>query len=130
MSAVKRRQPVLTPCDRAPKLFVAGAFVVLATGATPKHRVGGVWRSGRGQRAGHRHRRGIPGTPACAGAGSVRSLYSQPTEPVSRRRTVNPGARRQEVLSYLTERRRGLGLEPSDESISRPVRVRGSRSVS
>src|SRR3990172_5923839 len=62
MSAVKRRQPVLTPCDRAPKLFVAGAFVVLATGATPKHRVGGVWRSGRGQRAVHRHRRGIPGT--------------------------------------------------------------------
>ena len=34
------------------------------------------------------------------------------------------------ALSYLPERRRGLGLEPSDESISRPVWVRGSRSVS
>jgi hypothetical protein len=61
-AAAKRRQPVLTPCDGAPKLFVAGAFVVLAAGATPKYRVGGVQRSDRGQRAGHTHRRGIPGT--------------------------------------------------------------------
>ena len=59
----------------------------------------------------------------------VRSPYSQSGPTVSRRRTGNKGARRQAASSYLTERRRGLGLEPSDESISRWVRVRGSRSV-
>jgi hypothetical protein len=37
-SVVKRRQRVLKPCDGAPRLFLAGAFVVLGTGAAPKQR--------------------------------------------------------------------------------------------
>ena len=50
---MKRRQPVLKPCDRAPKSFVAGAFVVLGTGATPKHhgRWGAEVRPGSKSRA-------------------------------------------------------------------------------
>ena len=119
---VKRRQRVLKPCDRAPKLLTRGSLRRMGYGGSTEapREVGcrgsaGVKEQGKGT--------------ARASQEPVRSPYSQPRIAVPRRRTGNKGARRQAASSYLTERRRGLGLEPNGESISRWVRMRGSRSV-
>jgi hypothetical protein len=120
--AAKRRQRVLTPCDRAPKLL---------TRRSPR-RIGCGGNTEAPRLVGCQGTAGVEEQGIGTGWASqepVRSPYSQSRTAVPGRRTGNIGTRRQEASSYLTERRRGLGLEPSGESISRWVWVRGCRSV-
>ena len=126
---VKRRQQVLRPCAGAPKLLTRGSLRRIGYGGSTEapRRWGAEVRPGSKSRA--KAQNGHPRNPRLRGG----RLCEVPVFPAENHGLTasdrNPGARRQEASSYLTERRRGLGLEPRDESISHWVRVRGSRSV-
>ena len=119
--ARKRRQPVLKPCDRAPKLLCRWSLRRIGYGGSTEapRKVGcrgpaGVREQGKGTGGASQE----PG----------RSLYSQ-WGSVLGRRTANPGARRQEATLVPVRANPRVPREPSDESISCWVGVKGSRSV-